>query len=273
MVISFKESLLKKETKLSIKIKLNEYKKALRNNMFSSEWIKNCLIDKNFIDYNLDKLSLKEISLFNRNINKNKNEFLVECRNYYKENAIPDFLKIYADDNCINDFFESYADELSNQTFKNANYAKLLISEMLISTNKDDYFEITSKDYDCFLPINKFKITNKKEEFELNINFENKKINILNSKNKEFNEFFENRNKDKSLINLFVSFEHIKNIDEVKKNMLFLKCAFLENEKLSIRPFKNNIQVKCRKNEVVSDDKNAFSIFDNKFQIFDFIRK
>jgi hypothetical protein len=273
MVISFKENLAKKEIKPNLKIKLNEYKKALKNNMLLSEWIKSCIFNEDFINYNLDKLSIKETALFHKNINKTQTEFLIECRSFYKDSYIPEFFKIYIDDNYLIEFFENYKITLLEQTQKNANIVKFLISEMLVNFREDNCFEIISENNDSFIPINKFKVKNEKIEFSISLNSQDKKIILFECNNKKYNDFFENRNKDKSLVNLFVKEENVKNIEQIKKNMLFLKSTFLENENISARYFKNAIQVKCAKNEIVLDEKNAYPIFDNKFKIYDFIRK
>lgn len=273
MVMSFKESLEKKEIKPNIKVKLNEYKKSLKNNILLSEWIKECLFNQDFINFNLEKLSLKEIALFNKNINKSKTDFLIECRNFYKEDFVPEFFKIYTDNNCLDDFFENYSIILYNKTLKNANCTKLLISEMLIESRDLNNFEISCSEHNSFLPVNNFKVKNENLNFELEIDEKNKKINLKNCNQEKFNIYFENRNKDKSLVNLYIKPDNIKNFDDIKKNMMFLKSTYLENEKLNIKPSKNCIQVKCKKNEIAFDDKNAFPIFKEQFQIFDFLRK
>lgn len=273
MVMSFKQSIEKKEIKPNIKINLNEYKKSLKNNILLSEWIKECLTNEEFINFNLKKLTIKEISLFNKNIKKSQTEFLIECRNFYKENTMPDFFKIYADNNCVDEFFENYSILLNNKTNKNANCVKLLISEMLLESRDYNEFEISCLESKFFLPVNNFTVKNENLNFELEIDSENKKINLKNCNNDKFNLYIENRNKDKSLINLYVKYEHIQNFENIKKNMMFLKSTFLENERLSTKPCKNCILIKCKKNEIAFDEKNAFPIFDDKFQIFDFIKR
>ena len=110
MVISFKDILSKKEIKPNIKIKINEYKKSLKNNFLSSEWIKSCIKNEEFISYNLEKLSLREIALFNKNKNKSQSEFMTECRRFYKEDCIPEFLKLFYNEEIIIEFFENYKD-------------------------------------------------------------------------------------------------------------------------------------------------------------------
>lgn len=275
MVMSFKQNLEKREIKPNIKIKINEYKKVLKNNMFLSEWIQSCLVNEDFINFHLENLSIKETSLFLKNIKKSQADFLVECRSFYKENPVPEFFKIYADNNCLIEFFENYFDILISQTQKNANITKLLISEMLkeIQDVDNDNFEIITENNHSFLPINNFKIKNDKLEFNLNLDNKNKKIVISNCNIKKYNDFFENRNKDKSLVNFYIKPDSISNFDQVKKNMLFLKYTYLENEKLNIRYVKNGVQVKCLRNQVAIDDKYGYPIFENKFQIFDFLRK
>lgn len=107
MVISFKDILEKKEIKPDIKVKINEYKKSIKNNFLSSEWIKSCIKNEEFINFNLEKLSLKEIALFNKNKNKPQSEFMTECRRFYKENYIPDFLKLFYNEENIIEFLKT----------------------------------------------------------------------------------------------------------------------------------------------------------------------
>lgn len=275
MVMSFKQNLEKREIKPNIKIKINEYKKVLKNNMFLSDWIQSCITNEDFVNYHLENLSIKETSLFLKHIKKSQTDFLIECRSFYKENPIPEFFKIYADNNCVTEFFENYFNELINKTQKNANIAKLIISEMLkeIQDADNDNFEIITENNDSFLPINNFKIKNEQVEFNLSLDKKNKKIIISNCNIEKYNHFIENRNKDKSLVNFYVKADSVNDLDQIKKNMLFLKYTYLENEKLNIRYVKNGIQVKCFKNQVAFDDKYAYPIFENRFQIFDLLRK
>jgi len=273
MVISFRENLAKKEIKPNIKIKLNEYKKSLKNNLFLSEWIKTCLSNEDFINYNLDKFSLKETALFFKNIKKTQNDFLIECRNFYKDNAIPEFFKIYADENCISEFFESYSDILYHETFKNASLAKLLIFEMLTETKTNINYEIFIENYESCIPSKNFFVKNDNDEFLLKINSKDKKINIENCKNEKYIQYFENRNKDKSLINLYCKEENIQNLNEIKHNMVFLNKTILESDKLNLKNSKNYYQIKCKKNELAFDDKFAYPVYNNHFEIYDILRK
>lgn len=270
MVISFKDILAKKEAKPVIKTKINEYKKMLKNNFLSSEWIKSCIKNEEFINYHLEKLSLKEISLFNKNKNLSHLDFMTECRKFYKENPVPDFFKLFYNEQYIIEFFEYYKEYLLDETSKNANIVKMLISEMACKLIDNSSFEIYPNDYDSYLPNQKFKIICENNEFVFHINNIDKKIILENCNIEKYNQYFEERNKNKELVKLFLKKEEC-NLNEFKKNSLFLKKQYIPYNEFYLKPSKNCFAIKCKANEVVFNDKKAFSIFEDNILIHDLI--
>ena len=270
MVISFKDILAKKEAKPVIKIKINEYKKMLKNNFLSSEWIKSCLKSEEFISHNLEKLSLKEISLFNKNKNLSKLDFMTECRKFYQENPTPDFFKLFYNDQYIIEFFENYKEYLLDETSKNANIVKLLLAEMSYKLIESSYFEVYPNNYEAYLPNQKFKIICENNEFVFFINNIDKKIILENCNIEKYNQYFEQRNNNKELIKLFLKKEEC-NLNEFKKNSLFLKKQYIPYNEFYLKSSKNCFLVKCQANEIVCSDKKAFSIFEKDILIYDLI--
>jgi hypothetical protein len=269
MVISFKDILSKKEIKPNVKIKINEYKKSLKNNFLSSEWIKSCIKNEEFVSYNLDKLSLREIALFNKNKNKSQSEFMTECRRFYKEDCIPEFLKLFYNEESIIEFFENYKDYLLNETLKNANIIKFLLSEMLCNLIENTSFEIQPNDFDAYLPNKKFKVTSFENEFFFEINKLNKTIILEKCSKNQYVEYFEKRNKNKELVKLFLKKEECKDLENLKRNALFLKKQYISYNEFYLKPSKNCFAIKCQLNEIVHGDKKAFCIFEDEILIHD----
>jgi hypothetical protein len=269
MVISFKDILEKKEIKPDIKVKINEYKKSIKNNFLSSEWIKSCIKNEEFINFNLEKLSLKEIALFNKNKNKPQSEFMTECRRFYKENYIPDFLKLFYNEENIIEFFENYKDCLFNETSRNANIVKLLLSEMTCSLIENVSFEIQPHNFDSYIPNQKFKVISENNEFTFEINKLNKTINLENCNKNQYVEYFNKRNNNKTLVKLFLKKEECNNLEKFKKNTFFLKRQYIPYNEFFLKPSKNCFAVKCQLNEIAYDDKKALSIFEDEILIHD----
>ena len=84
-------------------------------------------------------------------------------------------------------------------------------------------------------------------------------------------EYFEKRNKNKELVKLFIKKEECKNLENLKKNALFLKKQYIPYNEFYLKPSKNCFSIKCQLNEIVYGDKKAFCIFENKILIHDLI--
>lgn len=271
MVMSFKDILAKKEIKPNIKIKINEYKKSLKNNFLSSDWINSCLKNEEFLNYNLEKLNIKEISFFNKNKFKKENEFMLECRKFYKENCIPEFFKIYSNSENISSFFENYKDFLFEETSRNADIARLLLNEMALNLKENISFEIQPFDNNSFLPNFKFKVLSEENNFVIEINKENKVIILHDCLKNEYNDYFEKRNKSKELRKLYLKKEECKNLEKNKKNTIFIRRQFIPYTEFYLKESKNNFSIKCYANEIVCNDKKAFAIFGNQILIHDLL--